>query len=119
MDNLTIIASETNWIDIRSVETLKQIARYESVQKIVGLPDLSVGNVPNGMAVLTKDRIYPHLIGGDIGCGMNLYEIALSPSKTKKLKVDKFEKRLGKIDSLEDVELEDDTHPGYNLGTIG
>ncbi len=115
MDNVTIIASDKNYIDTRSVETLKQIARYEGVQKVVGLPDLSVGNVPNGMAVLTKERIYPHLIGGDIGCGMSLFEV---PLKAKKIKVDNFAKALCKIDALEDVALDTPTL-GYHLGSIG
>lgn len=117
MDNLTIIASKRNWIDTRSLDTLRQIAHYEGVQKVVGLPDLSVGNVPNGMAVLTRNRIYPHLIGGDIGCGMNLYEVPLGSSK--KIKVDKFEKRLKKLESLENILLEAETDLGYHLGTIG
>lgn len=115
MDNLTIIASKKNWIDSRSVETLKQIARYIGVQKVVGLPDLSVGNVPNGMALLTKDRIYPHLIGGDIGCGMSLFEV---PLKTKKIKVSKFAKVLSSIESLDDITI-DEPSLGYHLGAIG
>lgn len=119
MDNLTMIASSRNWIDTRSVETLKKIARFEGVQKVVGLPDLSVGTVPNGMAALTRERIYPHLIGGDIGCGMSLFTLPLGMTKAGKFKVDKFEKRLDKLESLDEVELENDTPLGYHLGTIG
>jgi len=115
MDTLTIIASEKNWIDSRSVETLEKIARFKGVKKVVGLPDLSVGRVPNGMAVLTDERIYPHLIGGDIGCGMSLFEV---PIKAKKIKVEKFAKNLSKIGSLDDVEM-DTPHLGYHLGSIG
>jgi len=97
MDNLTIIASSKNWIDTRSVETLESITRFKGVKKVVGLPDLSVGRVPNGMAVLVKDRIYPHLIGGDIGCGMSLFEVK---GKSKKIKVEKFEKKAQKVREL-------------------
>ena len=115
MGKLTMIASQKNWIDLRSVETLKQISQYNGVAKVVGLPDLSVGVVPNGMAVLTKERIFPHLIGGDIGCGMSLFEV---PMKTKKIKVEKFVKHLSKIESLDEVEV---ALPkmGYHLGSIG
>jgi release factor H-coupled RctB family protein len=115
MEKLTIIASPKNWIDTRSVETLKQITRYRGVEYVVGLPDLGVGVVPNGMAVLTRDRIYPHLIGGDIGCGMSLFEV---PLKAKKIKVDKFAKMLSKIESLDEI---DTGRPpqGYHLGSIG
>ncbi len=115
MDNLTVIASKKNWIDTRSVEALEKITRFKGVKKVVGLPDLSVGVVPNGMAVLSKDRIYPHLIGGDIGCGMSLFEVSLKP---KKIKVDRFAKYLSKIDSLDDVEI-DTPYLGYSLGSIG
>jgi release factor H-coupled RctB family protein len=68
------------------------------------------------MAVLTKNRIYPHLIGGDIGCGMSLFE---SPMKPNKIKVEKFERRIKKLESLDDVRLEQEENLGYNLGSIG
>jgi len=57
VDNITLIASEKNWIDTRSVDALKNVAKLEGVKRVVGLPDLSVGNVPNGMAVITQDYI--------------------------------------------------------------
>jgi len=116
MDKLTLIASQRNWIDSRSVETLENITHFKGVKKVVGLPDLSVGRVPNGMAVLVEERIYPHLIGGDIGCGMSLFE---SPVKPNKIKVEKFEKRIKKLESLDDIALEQEEHLGYNLGSIG
>jgi len=119
MDKLTIISSSKNWIDTRSVETLKEITTFQGVKKVVGLPDLSVGRVPNGTAILTEDRIYPHLIGGDIGCGMSLFEMPLSKQKAKKIKVDKFEKKLKKLETLDDVTLEQTNHLRYNLGTVG
>jgi len=115
MDTLTIIASKRNWIDSRSVETLEKITRFKGVKKVVGLPDLSVGLVPNGTAILTDERIYPHLIGGDIGCGMSLFEV---PLKAKKIKVERFAKHLSKVESLDDVEVEL-PHLGYHLGSIG
>jgi len=115
MDKLTIIASKKNWIDSRSIETLTKIRHFKGVKKVVALPDLSVGLVPNGTAILTEDRIYPHLIGGDIGCGMSLFEV---PIKQRKIKVDKFEKQLLKLESLDEIEI-DDTHLGYHLGSVG
>jgi release factor H-coupled RctB family protein len=115
MAKITMIASSHNWIDSRSVDTLEKINHFKGVQKVVGLPDLSVGRVPNGMAVLTKERIYPHLIGGDIGCGMSLFHI---PIKSKKIKVERFVKYLERIESLDDIVLESQ-HLGYHLGSIG
>jgi release factor H-coupled RctB family protein len=115
MGTLKVIASSRNWIDTRSVETLQKIADFKSVKSVVGLPDLSVGYVPNGTAIISEDRIFPHLIGGDIGCGMSLFE---SPIKPKKIKVEKFLKSLESIEHLDEVEIEREPL-GYNLGTIG
>ena len=116
MDRLTIIASKRNWIDSRSVETLEKITQFKGVKKVVGLPDLSVGRVPNGMALLVEDKIYPHLIGGDIGCGMSLFKSSVKPNK---IKIDKFERRLKKLNSLDSVAIAQEECVGYNLGTIG
>jgi len=115
MDKLTIIASSRNWIDSKSVEALENITRFKGVKKVVGLPDLSVGSVPNGMAVLTEERVYPHLIGGDIGCGMGLFEVAMKP---KKIKAERFAAHLEKLGSLDEVDV-GLPHLGYNLGSIG
>ena len=115
MDKLTLIASQRNWIDSRSVETLEKITHFKGVKKVVGLPDLSVGRVPNGMALLVENRIYPHLIGGDIGCGMSLFSVP----KYKKIKVEKFEKRLKKLESLDDIPMNEEFNMGYNIGSIG
>jgi len=115
MDKLRVIASKKNWIDSRSIETLEKITRFKGVTKVVGLPDLSVGMVPNGTAILSKDRIYPHLIGGDIGCGMSLFEV---PIKAKKIKVERFAKHLEKIDSLDYIDVPMKSL-GYHLGSIG
>lgn len=116
MGKLKVIASQRNWIDSRSLDALESITHFRGVKRVVGLPDLSVGNVPNGMSVLCQDRIYPHLIGGDIGCGMSLFEVV---KKSKNIKIDRFEKRLRKLKILDDIVLENETNLGYNLGTIG
>lgn len=43
----------------------------------VGMPDLHAGNQhPVGAAFLADGRVYPSLIGGDIGCGMSLYRLS-------------------------------------------
>jgi len=115
MERLTLIASKRNWIDTRSVETLQQLTSYRGITRVVGLPDLSVGRVPNGMALFSTGRIYPHLIGSDIGCGMALYE---SKIKAKKIRTERFYKYLRKIETLDEIEVESKLE-GYNLGSIG
>jgi release factor H-coupled RctB family protein len=44
----------------------------------VGFPDLHPGKgSPVGVAFVTEGFMYPHLIGGDIGCGMALFKTDL------------------------------------------
>lgn len=50
----------------------------EGVRAAVGFPDLHPGKgSPVGAAFVIEDKIYPHLIGGDIGCGMALFKTNL------------------------------------------
>jgi release factor H-coupled RctB family protein len=50
----------------------------------VGFTDLHPGKgVPVGAAFVTSEILYPHLIGGDIGCGMALWKTALLRRKAK------------------------------------
>ncbi len=57
---------------------LYAIAKLDSVRQVVGFPDLHPGKgSPVGAAFVTEGVIYPHLIGGDIGCGMALFKTDL------------------------------------------
>jgi release factor H-coupled RctB family protein len=48
------------------------------MRRVVGFPDLHPGKGgPVGAAFLTEGFIYPYLIGGDIGCGMALFQTDL------------------------------------------
>lgn len=53
-------------------------ARLDGVRFAVGCPDLHPGKgTPVGAAFVTEDIIYPHFIGGDIGCGMAWFKTNL------------------------------------------
>lgn len=65
----------------------------------MGLPDLHVGKTPVGASYITKDIIYPHIIGNDIGCGIALFSTGL---KRNKFRIDKSIKKLSKIESFID-----------------
>ena len=53
-------------------------AKLDGVRHAVGFPDLHPGKgTPVGAAFVTEGVIYPHLIGGDIGCGMALFKTDL------------------------------------------
>jgi release factor H-coupled RctB family protein len=63
----------TAWIKGRAEQQVEQIAGWSGVRKIAAFPDLhSVKYGPAGGDVLA-DRVFPQLIGNNIGCGMSLF----------------------------------------------
>src|SRR5439155_1749222 len=88
-------------------------------------PDLHPGKgVPVGAAIVTDDVIYPHLIGGDIGCGMSLFKIDLVQRDIKldrwaELRFDLEHTWHGDVrETLASQEIESTEFDGI-LGTIG
>ena len=69
----TIITSEKNWLEHTAITQLDALANLDGAIQVVGLPDLHAGKTPVGLALVTENKIYPHIIGNDIGCGMSLY----------------------------------------------
>ncbi len=73
-----LFASARSWIEGEAVRQLYATAKLDGVRLAVGFPDLHPGKgTPVGAAFVTEDVIYPHLIGGDIGCGMALFKTDL------------------------------------------
>ena len=73
-----IFASAQSWIEGEAVRQLYATAQLDGVRRAVGFPDLHPGKgSPVGAAFVTEGVIYPHLIGGDIGCGMALFKTGL------------------------------------------
>lgn len=82
--NVRLIASAKSWIEGEAIRQLLAMAKLPGVRLAVGLPDLHPGKcAPVGATFLTGDAIYPHLIGGDIGCGMALFRTGLLRRKAK------------------------------------
>jgi release factor H-coupled RctB family protein len=76
--NVRLIASAQSWMEGEAVRQLYATAKLEGMQRAVGFPDLHPGkDAPVGAAFVTGGLIYPHLIGGDIGCGMGLFQTDL------------------------------------------
>lgn len=83
--------SDGAWIEGRAVDQLNEVAGWPGMTAVAGFPDLHPGRYgPVGGAFLA-DRIYPQLIGPDIGCGMALFRLHLP---RRKLKLDKAVRRL-------------------------
>jgi len=73
-----LFATAKSWIEGEAVRQLYATAQLDGMRQGVGFPDLHPGKgSPVGAAFVTEDMIYPHLIGGDIGCGMALFKTDL------------------------------------------
>jgi release factor H-coupled RctB family protein len=73
-----LFASANSWIEGEAVRQLYATSKLGGVRQAVGFPDLHPGKgSPVGAAFVTDGVIYPHLIGGDIGCGMALFKTDL------------------------------------------
>src|SRR5437867_1021169 len=73
-----LFASAQSWIEGEAMRQLYATAKLDGVRRAVGFPDLHPGKgTPVGAAFITEGVIYPHVIGGDIGCGMALFKTNL------------------------------------------
>ena len=64
------------------------------MRRVAGMPDLHPGRGYPVAPPFSTGRLYPALIGGDIGCGMSLWSTGIDARKATA----KLEKRLGDID---------------------
>lgn len=116
--------SGKTWIEGAADEQLDLVSRMSGVSRVAAFPDLHPGKYgPVGSAILA-DRIYPQLIGNDIGCGMSLFALNLP---ARKLKLDKIAQKFRALEGpwngdaqerLAVAGLPVDLHP-QALGTIG
>lgn len=102
---LTLIGRDPDRFDPLALDQLDATARLEGMGRIVGLPDLHAGNgIAVGAAFWSPDRIWPHLVGSDIGCGMALWETSLA---VRKFRVGQVDRRLQGLDEPWDGPVED------------
>ena len=127
-EKITKFYTPSAWIDDRAEQQLKHVASWAGVKRIAAFPDLHPGKYgPVGCAVLAN-RIYPQLIGNDIGCGMSLFQLDLPVRKIKLEKCLRRMRALGEplptshasllASQLEAQQLPVDLHIA-KLGTIG
>lgn len=114
---IRIIAADPARIDPVAVEQLRGTAALDGIERVVGLPDLHAGRgIAVGAAFWSPDRVFPHLVGGDIGCGMALWETDLP---ARKFKPDKAERSLHGLDTPWEGEGGTTMAGDGALGTIG
>lgn len=124
-NNVRLIASSKVWMEGEALRQLEQTALLEGMVLAVGLPDLHPGKGhPVGAAFVAADRIYPYLIGNDIGCGMGFWQTDIP---VRKVKLDRWAGRLcgfesaweGPLDAWRQREGITETPFDVSLGTIG
>lgn len=77
---------------IKQLENLK--TQFDDLTHLIGMPDLHQGRYPIGSVCISKNTIYPELVGTDIGCGMSLFLLDLDISKYSSNKIQKMSDRL-------------------------
>lgn len=118
--NTTIFASADSWLEQSALDQLATVSALAGVVQTCAFPDLHAGKgCPIGVAVATRNTLYPHLIGNDVGCGMALFATDL---ETRGFKIDRAMRRLDRYPSFGDIPLdipETADQPDPVLGTIG
>ncbi|MFM2279596.1 MAG: hypothetical protein RLZZ444_1827 [Pseudomonadota bacterium] len=113
-----------SWIEGAATIQLEQVARLASMQAVAAFPDLHPGKYGPVGIVARADRLYPQLIGNDIGCGMALFALDMP---LRKLSLDKAIEQFRQIETidrpdlgerLEDQGIPADCHPNA-LGSLG
>ncbi len=127
--SVCLIASKKTWIEDLAIQQLIKTSELKNMQSVAGMPDLHPGRgYPIGAAFFTKEKIYPALVGNDIGCGMGFWQTSLAVSK---INLDKLAKKLSDVEApLDESWLEENERAkGHknisnnsfdrSLGTIG
>ncbi len=120
-----LFASAQSWIEGEAVRQLYATTKLAGVRRAVGFPDLHPGKgTPVGAAFVTEGEIYPHVIGGDIGCGMALFatDLVRRDAKLDRWATLRFDLEHPWAESVSDFLAErrlDSTEFDSALGTIG
>ncbi|TIX88516.1 RNA ligase RtcB family protein [Rhizobium sp. P44RR-XXIV] len=86
-----------SWIEGLALEQLAELTRLPGMLSVAGFPDLHPGKYgPVGMAALSS-RLYPQLIGNDIGCGMAFFELDMPQ---RKFRIDKAATALRELENI-------------------
>ncbi|MBQ4861584.1 RNA ligase RtcB family protein [Pseudoalteromonas sp. MMG013] len=95
-DNVSLIASADTWIEGLAIEQLIKTSNLPDMHYVAGMPDLHPGRgYPIGAAFFTQNKIYPALVGNDIGCGMSLWQTS---AKVSKVNLEKLVKKLAYVE---------------------
>jgi release factor H-coupled RctB family protein len=85
MATVTVFASPSSWIESDAVAQCHQVAAFDGMLHVAGMPDLHPGKGAPIGAAMTSTVLYPFLVGSDIGCGIAVYPIRLKRAVPEKL----------------------------------
>jgi release factor H-coupled RctB family protein len=95
-NKVSLIASKDTWIEGLAIQQLTKTAELAGMKYVAGMPDLHPGKgYPIGAAFFSENKIYPALVGNDIGCGMSFWQTSV---KLKKMNVEKMATRLDDVE---------------------
>ena len=100
--DVKIIRTKNTWIESAAVDQLNKVSELSGIISAAGMPDLHPGKTPVGVAYKTQNKVYPHIIGNDIGCGIALFGTSL---KKHKFNLSKVRKKYSKYDHLSDIDI--------------
>ncbi|WP_030436956.1 RNA ligase RtcB family protein [Actinoplanes subtropicus] len=112
--SVKIFASPSSWIESAAVDQCHQVAAFDGMLHVAGMPDLHPGKGAPIGAAMSSTVLYPFLVGSDIGCG-----IAVFPIRVKRPVPEKLAARFPDLD--EPVSPSTDPPLGYtdSFGTVG
>src|SRR4051812_30653994 len=88
---IRIVSGDKSWFEGEAIRQLESVARLAGMRLAVGLPDLHPGRgIPIG-AAFVGSTVYPHLVGGDIGCGIGVWSTDIG---VRRFKPDKAARKL-------------------------
>jgi release factor H-coupled RctB family protein len=123
--NVQLFTSDKSWIEGTALQQLHHTAGLHGIVHAAGFPDLHPGKgVAVGAAFVSRDVIYPHLAGNDIGCAMSFWATDIP---ARKLKLDRWARRLEGLERPYDGDLAPwrerhgltESPSDAGLGTIG
>ncbi len=95
-EKVSLIASTDTWIEGLAIQQLIKTSELSGMHSVAGMPDLHPGRgYPIGAAFFTTNKIYPALVGNDIGCGMSLWQTS---AKVSNVNLDKLAKKFEHVE---------------------
>ncbi|AOZ02568.1 RNA ligase RtcB family protein [Cupriavidus sp. USMAHM13] len=105
-EGISLIASDDTWIDSQAVHQLHSTFELPGMRRLVAMPGLHPGRAyPAGAASFAVGRLYPALVGGDIGAGMALWQTGVDAAAASPERLDRS---LGDLDGPPDAAWQDE-----------